>query len=337
MTTDRQAWVAQHREEALDRDLAIVDAHHHLWDHPGDRYLLDELRADTGTGHRVVQTVFVECMSKYRTDGPEQLRPVGETAFVAGIAEASERAPGPVIAGIVGFADLGLGDAVEEVLAAHVEAGGGRFRGVRHASAWDADPDVGNAHTTPPPGLLADPSFRDGLAALGRAGLSFDAWLYSPQLPELTDLARAHPDVPVVLDHLGAPLATGSYAGRREEVLASWRASLADVAACPNVTLKLGGIGMPTLGPDWRSRPTPPTSEDLAEVWGEHVRWAVEAFGPDRCMFESNFPVDGWTVGYDVLWNAFKRMTSGASAGEREALFSGTARRTYRLGEPAAR
>jgi predicted TIM-barrel fold metal-dependent hydrolase len=325
---------AHEQEEALEPGVPIVDAHHHLWDNPGDRYLLEELRADTGTGHAVARTVFVECTYGYRPDGPAPLRPVGETERVARLAVESEDAPGPVIAGIVGFADLRLGAAVEEVLAAHVEVGGGRFRGVRHASAWDASPEVGNAHTAPPPGLLAEPGFRAGVAALGRAGLSFDAWLYSPQLGELVELAREHPEVPIVLDHLGGPLAIGPYASRREEVLAAWRTALREVAACPNVTLKLGGIGMPTIGPDWRAAPAPPTSEDVAAEWGPSIRFAIEAFGADRCMFESNFPVDGWAIGYVVLWNAFKRITAGASDGERDDLFRGTATRVYRLDPP---
>ncbi len=331
MATDRAAWLARHHEEALDPDQPIVDAHHHLWDDPGDRYLLEELRADTGTGHAVVQTVFVECTYGYRDDGPEALRPVGETERVATLAAAGEGTPGPTVAGIVGFADLRRGDAVEEVLAAHVEAGGGRFRGVRHASAWDPSDEVGNAHTDPPAGLLTDPGFRAGVEALGRAGLSLDAWLYSPQLPELVDLAQRCPDVTIVVDHLGGPLAIGPYAARRAEVMADWRTAMASVAACPNVHLKLGGIGMPTIGPDWHERPEPPSSEDVAREWGDHVRWAVETFGADRCMFESNFPVDGWTIGYAVLWNAFKRMVADASPSERDVLFRGTATRDYRL------
>jgi predicted TIM-barrel fold metal-dependent hydrolase len=330
---EHETWLGRRVEEALEPELAICDPHHHLWDHPTDRYLLEELRADTGSGHRVVSTVFVECTSAYREDGPEALRPVGETDFVAAIAAESERTAGDgaVIAGIVGLADLRLGDAVEEVLAAHVAAGGGRFRGIRHASSYDPDPGIRNAHTDPPPGLLGDSAFRAGIAALGRAGLRFDAWLYHPQIGELTDLARAHPEVPIVLDHLGGPLGVGPYAGRREEVREVWRAAIAELAGCANVSVKLGGIGMPIFGLAWHQRPDPPSSEELAEAWGPDITWCIERFGADRCMFESNFPVDKRSCSYGVLWNAFKRIAAGASPDEKAALFSGTATRFYGL------
>lgn len=310
-------------EDVLDPDLPIVDPHHHLWDHPANPYMTEQLRADTGSGHRVVKTVFVECTSGYRDDGPEAMRPVGETTFVV------EAEPDGFIAGIVGMADLRVPE-IGDVLAAHVEAGHGRFRGIRHASAWDASPEIRESHTKPPPGLLGQDDFRRGFAALGRAGLRFDAWLFHPQLPELADLARAHPDVPIILDHLGGPLGIGPYAGRREEVLDGWRASMLDVAACPNVSLKLGGIGMPIYGMGWHKEGGA-SSEQLADAWGEPIRWCIETFGVDRCMFESNFPVDRASCSYRVLWNAFKRIAADASPAERSALFHDSATRAYGL------
>jgi L-fuconolactonase len=324
-------------EAPLDPGLPICDPHHHLWDHPTSRYLLDELRQDTGAGHNLTRTVFVECGSSWRDGGPEAFRPVGETGFVAAAADESDRtaADGAVIAGIVGHADLRAPE-IADVLAAHVEAGGGRFRGVRQVSAFDPSPDIRTSHTGPPPGLLADPAFGSGFDALGRAGLSFDAWLYHPQLGELADLARSHPDVPVVLDHLGGPLGIGPYAGRRAEVLEAWRAGMARVAACESVSLKLGGIGMPIFGLGWHRRESPPSSEELAGAWGDEIRWCIDRFGVDRCMFESNFPVDRQSCSYTVLWNAFQRIAADASPAERAALFHDTAVRVYRLDGTAA-
>lgn len=317
-------------EAALEPDRPIVDPHHHLWDHPTSRYLLDELHADTGAGHNVQRSVFVECGSAYRADGPASHRPVGETDFVRAIAEDSGRTDGAVIAGIVGFADLTAPD-VDDVLDAHIAAGKGLFRGIRHVNAWDASDDVRASHTNPPPGLLLQDDFRRGFAALGRAGLRFDAWMYHPQLPELANLARAHPDVPVILDHLGGPLGIGPYSADRDVMLDVWRDGMRQVAACDNVVLKVGGIGMPVFGLDWHKRDVPPTSEELAAAWGPDIRWCIELFGVDRCMFESNFPVDRASCSYVVLWNAFKRMAADASESEKSWLFHDTAARAYAL------
>lgn len=327
-------WLSRCSEPAIDPDLPIVDPHHHLWDHERGRYLLDELQADTGGGHRVEATVFVECRWGYRNDGPEHLQPVGETETVAAIAEQSA-ASGSEIRGIVGFADLTLGDDVDEVLDAHTEAGRGLFRGVRHATAYDADPRVRRTHTRPTPGLMADPGYRRGVERLAERGLTFDAWLYHPQIPELTELARAVPGCTFVLDHLGGLLGTGPYEGRRAEILGRWRTDIAELATCPNVTMKLGGIGMVVFGLGFETGPQPPSSDDLAEAWAEPITYAIEQFGADRCMFESNFPVDKASCSYVTLWNAFKKIAGGASSTETAALFHDTATRVYRLSEPS--
>jgi L-fuconolactonase len=326
------AWLARTVEEPLVPDRAIVDPHHHLWDRPGDRYLIQDLHADTGAGHHVVQTVFVECAAAYRTEGPPELRPVGETEFVAAQAALARERGGAQIAGIVGFADLTLGDAVDEVLAAHVEAGDGLFRGIRHAAGWSADPRIKNSHSDPVEHLLADPAFRRGFARLGALGLRFDAWLYHPQLPDLVDLCRAHPEVPVILDHIGAPMGIGPYTGRRAEVDAEWRPSMRSLAQCPNVTLKVGGIGMNRYyGGGWPDRAAPPGSEELVAYWGDQLRFCIDTFGPDRCMFESNFPVDRESCSYVVLWNTFERIAADYTPTEQSALFHDTATRTYAL------
>jgi predicted TIM-barrel fold metal-dependent hydrolase len=336
---DRDQWLAQVTEAALEPDLPICDPHHHLWDHPGRRYLLDELLADTGSGHRVVSTVFVECMSMYRAAGPEAARPVGETEFVNGVAAMSASGrygPTRVAAGIVSFADLTLGEAVGPVLDAHM-ARSPRFRGVRHAAGWDASDQVRNSHTNPPPGLLADARFRRGFAELGRRGLTFDAWLYHPQIPELTELARAFPGITIVLDHLGGPLGIGPYEGRRADVYALWTGAIRELAQCPNVVVKLGGLVMPINGFGFHRRDRPATSAELADATRDWYLHAIDCFGPARAMFESNFPVDKASCSYAVLWNGFKRLTAGWSPADRAALFRDTAERVYRVDGAATR
>jgi predicted TIM-barrel fold metal-dependent hydrolase len=330
MRPERAAWLALVTEDALEPDQPICDPHHHLWDHPNERYLVEELQEDTGAGHRVVSTVYVDCMSGYRTDGPDAMRPVGETEFARQQAEASERTGGSVIAAIVSYADLRLGAAAEERLSAHVAAGAGRFRGIRHATANDPDPDIRGNHTGSGPGTMTTAAFHDGLRVMARMDLTFDAWLYHPQLPELATAADAVPDVTIVLDHLGGPLGIGRHSDR-ETALKEWRANLADVAARPNVYLKVGGIGMPIYGISWHERDRPPTSEELAAAWGDDIRFAIDAFGPRRCMFESNFPVDRRSCSYTVLWNAFKRIADGYSPAEKQWLFHDAAATAYRL------
>jgi predicted TIM-barrel fold metal-dependent hydrolase len=238
-----------------------------------------------------------------------------------------------VAAGIVGLVDLTLGQRAEEVLAAHMAAAGSRFKGIRHAAAWeDKAPEIHNSHTNPPPHLYRDHAkFREGFAVLGRMGLSFDAWLYHPQLADLTALARAFPQQPIVLNHVGGPLGLGWYADKRQEVLDAWRRDIRELATCANVSVKLGGLGMRINGFRFHHRQRPPSSQELAEAWRPYVETAIEAFGPARAMFESNFPVDKISGSYAIYWNAFKRLAAGASKTEKAALFRDTAKRFYRL------
>jgi L-fuconolactonase len=330
----RQDWLDRRKEPILEPDLPIVDPHHHLWDRPDWRYLLDELLADTNSGHNIVATVFVQARAMLRAVGPVELRHVGETEFVNGVAAMS--ASGIYgktrhCAGIVGHADLALGGRVEPVLAAHVRAGGDRFRGIRHISAWDADTSIRNPAYRPPPGLLGDKTFREGFAALGRLGLSFDAWLYHPQIDELADLARVFPETKIVLNHVGGPIGIGAYAGRHKEVLPGWAASIKALSACQNVYVKLGGLGMRLGGFGFHEQSEPPSSETLATTWRPYIETCIDAFGPSRCMFESNFPVDKGSYSYPVFWNACKLLTKGASDAQKASLFDGTATRFYRL------
>jgi predicted TIM-barrel fold metal-dependent hydrolase len=330
----RADWLAQYTEEAIDPLRPIVDPHHHLWDRGGQRYLIEDIAADTASGHNIVATVYVEARSMYRASGPEAFRPVGEVEFANGAAAMSASCgygPTAACASIVGHVNLLLGEGARPVLEAEIAAGGGRFRGIRHSSAWDADAEVAGMYATRPKGLLLDSTFRKGFACLAPLGLSFDAWLFHPQIGDLANLACAFPDTRIVLDHCGGPIGLGSYANRREEIFAGWRASIRDIAQCPNVAVKLGGLAMRLLGFDFHERPMPPSSEDVATAWRPYIETCIEAFGPARCMFESNFPPDKGQCSYQVIFNAFKRLSASCSEAEKTALFSKTAADVYRL------
>jgi len=330
----RQSWLDRRREPILDPELPIVDPHHHLWDRADWRYLLNELLADTNSGHNIVATVFIQARAMYRRTGPEEMRPVGETEFVNGIAAMSASGiygKTRVCAGIVGHADLALGSRVEPILLAHIRAGGDRLRGIRHITAWDTDNSVRNPAYSPPRRLLADRSFREGFAVLVRLGLSFDAWLFHPQIDELADLARAFPEAMIVLNHVGGPIGIGAYSGRHKEVFPVWADSIKGLATCPNVFVKIGGLGMRLGGFGFHEQAEPPSSETLAATWRPYVETCIEAFGASRSMFESNFPVDKGSYSYSVFWNACKLLAQGASSGEKAGLFANTARRFYRL------
>ncbi len=338
-------------EEALEPDLPIIDPHHHLWDttalsptpdmvHPfgairrqSPRYLFEELFNDCReSGHNVVGTVFLQCHSFYRADGPDELKPVGEVEYVNGVAARSASGlygPFRACAGIVGQADLTLGSAVGTVLDAAVAAGNGRFRGIRHIGAHDPDPDVLGPLGRAPASLYSDSTFREGLNELGKRGLTFDAWVLEPQLHEVISLARDFPEQPIVLNHAGTPLGLGVYQGRRQERFAGWKAAITELASCPNVTVKLGGLAMPFCALDDLGSGAPMTSVRLAELFRPYLETCIEAFGASRAMFESNFPVDRWGADYTTLWNAFKLIAQGASTEEKSDLFAGAAARFY--------
>jgi predicted TIM-barrel fold metal-dependent hydrolase len=330
----RDDWLARRVEDILEPGLPIVDPHHHLWERPDWVYMLNDLLADLNSGHNIVATVFVQCRSMHKASGPEAFRPVGETEFVNGVAAMSASGgygPTKICAGIVGHVDLLNGEASRDVLEAHIRAGGGRFRGIRHITACDPDPSLMNPAYAPPPRLMYDETFRKGFATLAPLNLSFDAWLYHPQIDDVTSLARAFPGTAICLNHVGGPLAIGAYAGRREEIFATWSASIKALAACPNVVVKLGGLAMRINGWDFHEQADPPSSQVLAAAWKPYVETCIEAFGPSRCMFESNFPVDKGSYSYPVFWNACKILARGASDAEKTDLFSGTAARFYRL------
>lgn len=327
-----EAWLAQHREEIIEPDLPIVDPHHHLWMHPSNVYLFPELLADLSSGHNLRATVFEECRSMYRADGPEELRSLGETEFVTGIAAMSASGSfGSVraCAAIVGNVNLMLGSRVEPIFAAHIAASGGRFHAIRFSTAWDADERI--PKTVARPGILGDSKFREGFRYLAQFGLAFDAWVYHPQLGEVEALAAAFPDTSIVLNHFGSPILGGPNAGRSAEVFAQWRAGMTALARQGNVHVKLGALPVrrSKTGPEVSALPL--SSEEIATAWRPYVEVCVEQFGARRCMFESNFPVQKRWCSYAVLWNACKRLAAGASADEKRELFAGTAARVYRL------
>jgi L-fuconolactonase len=339
-------------EAILEPELPIIDPHHHLWDlrplvgaFPEPRhdfletlvgapyYTFDALQADTQSGHNVIGTVFMECGAFYDPSRGEALKTVGEVEFVNGVA--AQGASGLYgeyrpCAAIVGHADLTLGGRAGEVLDA-LAAASRRFVGIRHAAAWDADPEVLGPPFHHPQGLYRDATFREGFAELGKRGLTFDAWLLEPQLDDLLDLARAFPDQPIVLDHCGTPLGIASYRGKLHENFDRWRANIRTIGQCPNVSVKLGGLAMAFCQLPDRGPAAGLGSEDLAAMWRPYIETCIDAFGPGRAMFESNYPVDRWGASYPVLWNAFKRLTRGASDGEKRDLFAGTAARVYGL------
>ena len=328
----REDWLALHDEPVIEPELPIIDPHHHLWDRD-TRYLFHDLLDDTGSGHDIRATVFIQCRSMYRADGPEALQPVGETEFVNGIAAMS--ASGHygdmrACAGIVGHADFLLGAAVRDVLEKHIAAGGGRFRGIRYSTPWDADVQL--TPRRPPKGVMMDARWREGFAQLAPLGLTFDALLLHTQLGELADLARAFPQTTIVLNHVGCPISVGPYAGRRRQVFEAWRKGIADVARHDNVVVKLGGMSLGTFGFEFDRRPKPTSSVELAETWKPYIEVCLDAFGATRAMFESNFPVDKTAGSYKTIWNALKRLAAGASRDEKAALFHDTAARVYRLG-----
>jgi len=330
-----EEWLAQELpEEILLPDLPIVDPHHHLWVRPSYRYLVPEFAADIAAGHNVVRTVFADCTSMYRADGPDRFKPVGETEFVVG--QAAQSASGlygraRIAAAMFGNADLTLGGAVRDVIEAHVAAGNGRFRGVRFQSGWDASDQIRNGKIAVRPHMLVEPNVHAALKVLGEMGLVLDSYVFFPQLDDVIATAKMMPDLPIVLNHCGGPLGYGPYLNNPAEHYAVWKRHIQDVAKFPNVVCKLGGILNRTTDFDYLHADLPASSQLLADAWRRWIEPCIEAFGPERCMFESNYPVEKLGVSYATLWNAFKRLTQHASDGERAAMFAGTAARIYGL------
>ena len=336
--SDHDTWLAQVQEETLEPDLPIIDPHHHLWHFKSPdgehRYLLEDLLEDTGSGHNIVATVFIECSAMWRADGLEEMKVVGETEFVNGIAAMSASGiygDTRVAAGIVGTADLNVGARIGEVLDEHLKLGGDRFRGIRLLGTNDPHPEIRNGYNDPAADMFSSNGFREGYAELGKRDLTFEGWCFHHQIPLLTDLAREYPNITMILDHFGGPIGIGPYADKQDEVFDLWRQNIADLAKCENVVAKLGGINMKVNGFNWHKNSKPPTSEELCEETRRYYEHTIECFGVDRCMFESNFPVDKITCSYHTLWNSFKRLTENYSTDEKSQLYHDTAARVYRI------
>lgn len=332
-TPGTQEWLDQVIEEIIEPELEIIDPHHHLWPAgQGLPYQRDDLHRDvdghSGQGaHNVVKTVFMECGSAYDRDAPEHLRSLGETRYIA---EQALTDPRPLMRGIVGHVDLRRDD-VDDLLDRHIDAGRGLFRGVRDALSHAEHPDAMMIPGRAPRDLYLDENFRRGVRRLGERGLTYDSWHYHHQNREFLELARAIPGTTMVLDHFGTPIGVGPYATQREEIFEQWKVDIADIAALPNTVAKIGGLAMPDNGFGWNLADRPPTSDEFIASQARYYLHAIECFGPERCMFESNFPVDRLSISYGVLWNAYKKMTADFTANERAALFSGTAARVYKV------
>ena len=338
--SNQREWLDQVTEKIVDQDLEIIDPHHHLW--PGtprtdgvsaeNRYLLEDLWNDTQSGHNVVKTVFVECGQGYYESGSEAMKPVGETKFVVEVAEeAKQDVSKAQIEGIVGHADMMLGESAREVLEAHLEEGKGRFKGIRHGASWDESDEIRNSHSNPIQSIYLDDEFQKGIEQLDALNLTLDAWNYHKQIKELTELAKCFPNLKIVQNHFGGPLGIGPYAGRREEVFSVWQESIAELAERDNVVIKIGGLAMPINGWGWHKRELPANSDEFIESHGRYYLHAIKCFGVERCMFESNFPVDKRSISYPILWNGFKKIVEDFSTEEKEYLFYKTAAEFYSL------
>ncbi len=326
-------WLASVTEEIVEPERAIIDTHHHLWKtaSPWGTYVLKDLWEDTDSGHNIEKTVFIDCHSNYRKDGPDHLKPIGETEFVAAVAEESAQQDGKAtIAAIISHANMMLGEAVEMVLEAHEEAGKGLFRGIRHAGPYDSTGTLSNPGSRYPSPYDRD-DFRKGVKTLGQLGYTYDTWHFHHQNQAFLDLARAVPETTMILDHFGTPLGVGAYAGKQEEIFEQWKKDMAEIAGCPNTIAKLGGLSMPDNGFGWDQNESPPTSDEFVAAQKRYYLHTIECFGPERCMFESNFPVDKLSISYHVLWNGMKKIVADFSEDEKHAMFYGTAARVYRL------
>ena len=328
-------WIAQIKEEIIDPKLPIIDPHHHLWN--GDNqlagtfpYLIENLNEDTFSGHNIVGTIFMECAQGYYSDGEEKYKPVGETEFVVNLIKDSKKLPESTnIIGIIGFADLMFGSEVRGVLNKHILKGEGLFRGIRHAAGWDKNNEIHNSHSNPIENIYHNKNFMKGAEELINLNLTFDAWHYHHQITDLSIFSKKYPELSIIHDHFGGPLGVGPYEGKRQEIFKKWKDDISLLSESKNVYAKLGGLAMPVNGWNFHKQDKPASSEQIVDMHHEYYLHTIDCFGVDRCMFESNFPVDRRSISYHVLWNAFKKMVSDYSDEDKNKLFFKNAKDIY--------
>lgn len=337
MSDNRLLWLDKTKEEIIEPDIPICDPHHHFWDKRTERgyprYQLDELLTDITSGHNVRSTVFIEARSMYNANLPADESSIGEVEYVQGISAASASGiygETRAAASIIGNANLNLGDGVKPILES-LSSASARFRGIRHSVTWDPHPEVENTALHKYEGQLVSDKFQAGAKVLSDMNMTFEAWLYFHQLPQLLEFAKSVPDLTIILNHIGGLVMNGPYENKREEVVKLWKDGIAKISECSNVVVKLGGVGMPRTGFDWHDRDSPIGSRELAASIAPYFNYCIEHFGTDRCMFESNFPVDKVSFSYHVLYNAFKRFSRGFSDSERAAMFHDNAVSIYKV------
>ena len=328
-------WLAQVKEEIIDPQLPIIDPHHHLWN--GDNqlagsfpYLIENLNEDTFSGHNIVGTIFMECAQGYYLNGEEKYKPVGETEFVINLIKDSKKLPESTnIMGIIGYANLMLGTDVKDVLDEHLSKGEGLFKGIRHAAGWDKNNEIHNSHSNPIENIYYDKNFIKGAEELINLNLTFDAWHYHHQITDLSIFAERYPELIIIHDHFGGPLGVGPYEGKREEIFKKWKDDISLLSESKNVYAKLGGLAMPVNGWNFHKQDKPASSDQIVDLHQQYYLHTINCFGADRCMFESNFPVDRRSVTYHILWNAFKKMVSDYSDEDKNKLFFKNAKDVY--------
>ena len=334
----RQEWLNQLIEDPILPNIPIIDPHHHLWDVGFGRYYIEELLEDiNSSGHNILSTVYIMSSSNtkiYSKDGLEEFKPLTEIEFATSEGKRADLIPNnrvKVNASIVGSVDLTYGNKLKPVLEKAVNISEGRLKGIRMLLASHTDPRISSGAVKSDLGLMLHPNFIDGAKCIQDANLSLDFWIYHTQLNEMEKIARALPDLTIILNHIGGPIHLGEYEGKQAATHREWRSAMMRLSRIPNINVKLGGLGMAVNGAKFHNSKFPPNSVQLSDVWKPWIYETIDMFGFDRCMFESNFPVDKGSCSYGALWNAFKILAKDMSDDEINKLFSKNAAKIYKI------